>query len=86
MKLYAYTLGNAAQIYFNRVPAKLNRDGRHFEEDLRLGRCSLGFENSEIAGIFSRHNLACVRERDCPEIIAFARLWACDEEKEEAED
>ncbi|MDR2436081.1 MAG: hypothetical protein LBD33_02100 [Puniceicoccales bacterium] len=68
-------MGNAAQIYFNRVPAKLNKDGRHFEEDLQLGQCSLGFESSGAAEIFNKYNLACVRESDCPEIIAFAKLW-----------
>jgi hypothetical protein len=75
MKLHAYTLGNVAQIYFDQVPGKSNKDSEHFGEDLHLGQCSLGFENNNIAEIFNKHNLACVREQDCSEIIAFAKLW-----------
>jgi hypothetical protein len=82
-KLYAYTLGYTATIYFGMISVQLNKDSRHFEESLWLGNCALGFKNSEILRLFNKYNVTIVNNQNCPEIIAFAKLWTFGDDENE---
>ncbi|MDR1401957.1 MAG: hypothetical protein LBI81_03330 [Puniceicoccales bacterium] len=71
MKLEAYIFGRP-KIYFGKIPAILNSDMRHFEENLGHGECEFCFHSSEIRKVFREYHLDTVDCEKYPAIVDFA--------------